>query len=254
MLETIYIRGTSKTPKVILDPKRGLLEFIGRSIMENPQEFYDPLFDWVIDYVVNPKDTIVTIDFEYFNSPTNKFLQIFFTLLKDIQKKGFRLVVYWIYDKNDEDIWESGQEFSNIAAVQFYYIERTYTPLGMLEIEPTEISPRIKLDPANGLIEIAGKAIMEDIESFLHPLMDWLIKYSKEPRNTLVTVDLQRFNEKTNMFFLTFFSMLAEIKLQGFNVLIDWFYNSDDVGKWESGKAYASLSDLEFNFIERSLK
>jgi hypothetical protein len=252
MLETIYIKGTSKTPKVILDPKRGLLEFIGRSIMENPQEFYDPLFDWVIDYVENPKDTLVTIDFEYFNSPTNKFLQIFFTLIKDIQKKGFKLVVYWIYDKNDEDIWESGLEFSHIAAVQFEYIERTYTPLGMLEINATEISPRIKLDPVKGLIEIAGKSVMEDIKSFLHPLMDWLIKYSKEPKNTLVSIDLQRFNETTNMFFLTFFSMLAEIQLQGFKVTVDWSYNIDDDGKWESGKKYAALTELDFHFIERT--
>jgi hypothetical protein len=252
-VKIISLKQTKSSPKVLLDAERGVIEFEGRSIMEDARDFYEPLIEWLGEYVETPRNTSVRIDLEYFNTTTNKFLQAFFNILASIRTKGFSVVVYWLYDQNDEDIWESGQEFYNRAEIDFIFIERTNSPIETIEIKESEISPMIRLEPVNGTIEIAGKSILPDPKSFYTPLIEWLSKYIKEPKDTLVSINLEKINTTTNRFLQLFFTMLSEIKLEGFKVQVNWLYNKSDEDNWESGRDYSSFSGLEFNFIERTI-
>ena len=65
---------TKSSPEVILDPT-GIVRLSGRSILENSAEFYEPVIEWINQYIENPADlTCVDIRLEYFNSATAKFI------------------------------------------------------------------------------------------------------------------------------------------------------------------------------------
>ena len=113
-----------KTPLLVLDQKAGLIELKGSSIMEDTRTFYDPMMEWVYEYVKHPKDTTVNIDLEYFNTSSAKILLIFIKSLSRIQQSGHKLKVNWFYAEDDEDIRDSGHNFSIISKVKFHFIKK----------------------------------------------------------------------------------------------------------------------------------
>jgi len=123
MLNIIH-SSIKKVPFLILDKKKGLIELRGSSIMEDPHAFYDPVMAWIYDYVKNPKDTLVNIDLEYFNTSSAKILLILFKALSKINKSGFNLEVNWHYDKDDDDIRDTGHNFAVMSNVKFNFLEK----------------------------------------------------------------------------------------------------------------------------------
>ena len=68
-MTALIIEGREDTPAVIFDSENGKFEISGRSLPENILSFYEPLYDWIQEYVSNPKDeTIVDLKIDYFNS------------------------------------------------------------------------------------------------------------------------------------------------------------------------------------------
>jgi hypothetical protein len=111
-----------KTPQLILDENKGLIELKGSSIMEDTKAFYEPLMEWVYNYLNDPKDTTVNIDLDYFNTSSAKTLLVFFKTLSKIQNSGYRLTLNWYYAEDDEDIRDSGHNFSLMAKIPFVFI------------------------------------------------------------------------------------------------------------------------------------
>lgn len=118
-----------RTPYLLLDRNKGLIELKGSSIMEDAKEFYDHMMTWTFDYVKNPKDTTVNIDLEYFNGASAKILLFMFKTLSKIQKEGHILTVNWHYDEDDEDILDSGTSFSTLSDVKFNLIKKKQNSL-----------------------------------------------------------------------------------------------------------------------------
>jgi hypothetical protein len=115
-----------KTPQLLLDNKKGLIEMKGSSIMEDATAFYDPLMRWLYEYVSNAKDTVVNIDLEYFNTSSAKILLIFFRTLSTIQKSGCNLEVNWYFDEDDDEIIESGTNFAIMSKIKFNFINKAH--------------------------------------------------------------------------------------------------------------------------------
>jgi hypothetical protein len=111
-----------KTPHLILDQDKGLIELKGSSIMEDTTAYYEPLMEWAYNYVKNPRDTTVIIDLDYFNTSSAKILLVFFKTLSKIQNSGFNLTLNWYYAEDDEDIRDSGHNFSIMAKIPFVFI------------------------------------------------------------------------------------------------------------------------------------
>ena len=84
-MKELVIEKTGKTPFLNFDPKSGILKIIGRSIPENPEEFFSKLFEWVNDYFKSPQEeTLVNVQLEYINSGSSKFILEFFQLFQVI--------------------------------------------------------------------------------------------------------------------------------------------------------------------------
>ena len=123
-MKELVIEKTVKTPYVNFDAQSGILKIIGRSIPENPDEFFSKLFDWVNEYFKNPQsETLINIQLEYINSGSSKFILEYFQLIQDFKSKGFSCKISWYYEEDDEAVLELGKHYQAIIDVPFKLIE-----------------------------------------------------------------------------------------------------------------------------------
>jgi len=108
----MHIESTKYTPEIILDTDKGILDIKGKSYPENTFEFYMPVMKSLKDYFKNPKEpTIVNIELIYFNSSSSKWLFDLFDFLEEQVKKGHKVIINWIYDKDNDVAEEAGEDF-----------------------------------------------------------------------------------------------------------------------------------------------
>ena len=124
-MQTLLIQRTSRTPQVMLDASKGLIDIKGPCIVEDTVSFYEPILAWVTEYTGNPSEaTVINLDLEYFNSSTSRILMALFRTLADIKKHGHTLTINWIYARGDEDLKETGNDFSQLSKIEFNLVER----------------------------------------------------------------------------------------------------------------------------------
>ena len=112
-MENMEIAPTRRTPRISFDCGKNLLEIRGKSYPSNVSECYGPVFSWLKEYLgqLGDKQCTVNIELVYFNSSSSKILLDFFLMLEETVNKGGNIAVNWIYDEDDEDNMEYGEEF-----------------------------------------------------------------------------------------------------------------------------------------------
>lgn len=116
-MNNFYLLPTTKTPKIDFDSQTGNLNISGRSIPENSIEFYRPVIAWLDEYRSDPvKKTVLHVNLEYFNTSTSKCLVDILRMLEKINE-SHEVMVYWYYEKEDEDMLESGEDFKKILKI-----------------------------------------------------------------------------------------------------------------------------------------
>jgi len=66
ILNSLTLEPTKKTPGIVLEPGRIII--LGRSILENPGEFYRPVHEWVSTYAEESSQlTTIQLGFEFDN-------------------------------------------------------------------------------------------------------------------------------------------------------------------------------------------
>jgi len=124
-MEPIHIPMSPKTPLVNFNSDAGKLELKGRSIPENSIEFYNPVFKWIDDYSLSPKEeTELHIQLEYFNTSSSKCLLDILKKLQTLhQNNRTKAKVYWYYEEDDEDMLEAGDDYQAIIRVPFEMVK-----------------------------------------------------------------------------------------------------------------------------------
>ncbi len=122
MLDLHIDKGTN-TPKVDFLKEEGILQFEGRSIPENPNDFYKPLFQWIQDYYQQPKElTTIVIKLEYINSGSSKSLLEFFRYIKEQYQLGRQCLVKWYSEEDDESVQELGEHYQFTLKIPFEFV------------------------------------------------------------------------------------------------------------------------------------
>lgn len=120
MLEPIILEKTKNSPEIILDKENSTFKIAGRSIVEDPGEFYSPIHNWLEEYVKSPlPNTDFVIDLEYFNSSSARQIMEIIMLLEKIQKSGMNVKVSWLYEEGDEMSKERGDEIKLVSKLDF---------------------------------------------------------------------------------------------------------------------------------------
>lgn len=131
-MEKLVFEPTPNSPRIVLDPENRNFEFSGESRPENVRKFYLPILEWLEAYT-NEQDKssksertpglMCQFNFEYFNSTSAKYILDIFKSLNAINALGIELEIKWLYEEDDEDMLEVGQEMSRMSKLPFEYIK-----------------------------------------------------------------------------------------------------------------------------------
>ena len=123
-MNNIYLEKSENSPTVIMDREKSLIEFEGKSYLENTFAFYRPITEWLKEYFKETHTrTTINFKFTYFNSATT---QIIFEILDIIdESKDNNLDIFWFYDKDNQNGFEDYEDYSeefpslNIKAIAY---------------------------------------------------------------------------------------------------------------------------------------
>ncbi len=113
-MNSLEIEGGGGKPTVILDKKRGEFSFKGDSHVF--YDFFDPIFQWINEYILNPNDVTVVV---FKLSPLSTgIMQFYIKILRkfeEIYEQNKRIEIQWFYPDDEldmeEDLNEISQEF-----------------------------------------------------------------------------------------------------------------------------------------------
>lgn len=114
---------TRTTPGIDCNMEEGSVKLVGRSSPENSVLFYSPLLEALrLDNVTTP-ELNVDIKLEYFNTSSSKCLYDLFKQLKRIESSGKDININWYYEPMDEDMFEAGEDYSELLDLEFNFVE-----------------------------------------------------------------------------------------------------------------------------------
>jgi hypothetical protein len=123
-MNNLLLEKTPATPLIDFNYKTGILKVEGRSIPEDPGEFYDKIFNWVDDYFKKPqKLTKIFLQLEYINSGSSKYILGLLKLVKNRYLHGNECIINWYYEEDDEALLELGEHYKNILQLPFNLVE-----------------------------------------------------------------------------------------------------------------------------------
>ena len=130
-MEKLIIDATVNSPRIILDPDKNTFEFSGESRPENVRNFYLPVLEWLETYTKDQSglkedqrtpELNCLFNFEYFNSTSAKYILDIFKSLNALHTLGINLEIKWLYEEDDEDMLEVGEEMSRMSKLKFEYV------------------------------------------------------------------------------------------------------------------------------------
>lgn len=112
-MDNLILEGTKTTPHVNFNCASGELLISGESYPENASAFYETLISWINNYISKGKSINLNLKFVYFNTSSSKAIMDMVEILDNFHKQGGVAELNWYYEEDDEDIYESGVEFTD---------------------------------------------------------------------------------------------------------------------------------------------
>ena len=123
-MKQLIIAKSANTPGITFNPETGIMKIEGRSIPENPGDFFDPIIEWLEDYFIKATElTRFDLNLEYVNSGSSKYLLGIFRILKKKHDEGKNCSINWYYEEDDEAIFSLGEHYKNTIKLPFNLIE-----------------------------------------------------------------------------------------------------------------------------------
>lgn len=120
-MNDLFIRSTIKSPEVNFKSS-GELAISGRSYLENTKEFFEPVINWLLEYVKHPaKATQINFHFEYFNTSSQLWVFRIAEILNDLVRLNKKIVFNWYY--KEEEIEELGIDLASLLGMTMNYFE-----------------------------------------------------------------------------------------------------------------------------------
>jgi hypothetical protein len=117
--------------------------------------------------------------------------------------------------------------------------------MNALTLEATQDTPHIILDKDNGIFEVSGRSLPEDVIEFYTPVIEWIQGYAKAPNTkTVFAFKLDYFNTASSKLILELLKTLKDIN----GARVDWYYQEDDEDILDAGKEFSEQVTIPFDF------
>jgi len=123
-----------------------------------------------------------------------------------------------------------------------------------IKIKGTDDTPNVILDKENGIFEISGRSLPEDVAAFYEPILNWLDEYAEDPLDkTVFNFKLEYFNTASSKLLLDVLLKLEDMYDDGKDVLVRWHYPDDDEDMEEAGEEYADIVEVPFEQVSYTI-
>lgn len=146
-------------------------------------------------------------------------------------------------------------EFSCIEFDELIAKVETFCPYTFYEIEQTENSPKIVLDPESNKVIISGSSSPLSLTNFFNPVLDWITCYKEHGKGKLkIYIILDYFNTYTSKFLTRLNKECDNINQKGLKAQVFFFLDPEDDDMREFGEHMQRINKkgFEFCFINES--
>jgi hypothetical protein len=131
-----------------------------------------------------------------------------------------------------------------------------------LYIGQTANTPEINFSPDKNIFVIRGKSAPEDVRAMYYPVIEWIKIFiddviDGEHKNITkdnplkMQADLDYFNSSSAKFYYDIFVELKRLSANNTPVIVEWYYDEEDLDQKEAGSDIALLVEMEFVFIPK---
>ena len=123
-MESLHQEGTISLPTVIFNTS-GELRITGRSIPEHPVKFYEPISNWISDFLAtNPSNINFLVHLDYLNTHSTECMLVILKRLDTYKKdNNVNVTVNWHFDEDDEDMESLGEDLASMVNIPFTFKE-----------------------------------------------------------------------------------------------------------------------------------
>jgi len=112
-------------PVVDFNPETGVCEMSGESYLEQVDEFFRPLTDWLSEFTQsNPKSLTFNFRLSYYNTSSSKKILEILKILSEFAQADNTLTINWFYEPTDADLIEDADDFMMITGLRFNLIKK----------------------------------------------------------------------------------------------------------------------------------
>ncbi len=123
-MQDLFIEAAKDTPEIKFVAEKGELFIEGQSYPESASEFYNQIIQLITEYGEKSNVNLtISFKFIYFNTSSSKAILDILDILEVFHEQGKEPKVNWYYEKDDEDIKESGEEFAEDIKFSFNVLE-----------------------------------------------------------------------------------------------------------------------------------
>jgi len=105
------VKGSPYYPSVHFNAETGVCELRGESYMEETYKFYEPMINWINEYIKLKKPLEVNFKLTYFNTNSSRLILDILDIVRKYKDSGGTVSVNWYYDKRDPDMVEEVEDF-----------------------------------------------------------------------------------------------------------------------------------------------
>jgi hypothetical protein len=123
-----------------------------------------------------------------------------------------------------------------------------------IKIKGSDDTPNVILDKDNGIFEISGRSLPEDVAAFYEPILEWLEDYAENPLDkTVFNFKLEYFNTASSKLLLDVLLKLEDMYDDGKEIMVRWHYPDDDEDMEEAGEEYADIVEVPFEQVSYTI-
>jgi hypothetical protein len=134
-----------------------------------------------------------------------------------------------------------------------------------LYIKATHTTPEVHFSPQENIFIIHGVSTPEDVRAMYYPVIEWVKLYVNnilEAESKLFSedsplrfkIDLIYFNSSSAKFLYDIFMELKRLIPSETPLVIEWFYDDEDIDLKDAGSEIALLAGMEFSYISKKSK
>lgn len=124
-LEILVKPGSHFKPSVLLNAETGVCEIAGESYLEEATHFYQPIYEWLQEYIQTKSSILFNFRLSYVNTSSSKHVLFILRLLKEYKDNGGDVTANWYIEPGDTDTEEDVEDYTIISGLSINIIKNS---------------------------------------------------------------------------------------------------------------------------------